>query len=665
MGDLQIAVKWSQRKADFTCMNRVAQNVILLLMMVFLWVPFGECSGIEITNVSVGARNSGTGNVTITFDASWANSWRSTGGGAPAPNNWDAAWIFVKFRKNGGDWEHASLNDAGHTAPNGAELSVGFEDTSAVFNISTNPAVGAFLYRASNGTGTFSPAGVSLSWKYTQDGVDDDDTLEVRVFGIEMVYVPEGDFFAGDKSNANDALRQGSSDTDPWYIANEHSITTSNTAGNGSGVGTTASVYYHPGGSDAAGSVYTLPDAYPKGAQAFYVMKGEISQDQWQSFFNSLNSSQKSTRDTTGATGKNSDSLTYRNNLSWAGSGDATLPDQGSGATYRTVAMNYLSWADVAAYLDWAGLRPLSELEFERAGRGPYPAVANEYAWGSTSVTQATSLTGGGGVSERGQSGSNAAYGSHASIQGPVRVGSFAYNVATRIDSGSGYYGSMNLSDNVAEVAVTLGSSSGRSFEGRRHGDGALDASGDHNVSSWPATNGTGVGYRGGRWSQSATSMTLSYRGEAAAGGSARTNDVGGRGVRVAFNTTPTPAPTNTPTATPTSTPSVTPTPSGGVNSSLVATTADSGGNMWGFQCDVTGTDTVTLLYKFVGIGGSCPSATSNDWSNYGDMTNGGIGATCSPGTMICCYTVTAGYTGTVPNDGGIVQFDSEPCGAT
>ena len=61
-------------------------------------------------------------------------------------------------------------------------------------------------------------------------------------------------------------------------------------------------------------------------------MKGEISQGQWVGFFNTLTATQKSTRDITSATGKNTDNLTYRNNVSWS-SGDATLPDQGSGAT--------------------------------------------------------------------------------------------------------------------------------------------------------------------------------------------------------------------------------------------------------------------------------------------------------------------------------------------
>ncbi|MFN9916944.1 MAG: hypothetical protein ACK53L_30425, partial [Pirellulaceae bacterium] len=125
--------------------------------------------------------------------------------------------------------------------------------------------------------------------------------------------------------------------------------------------------------------------------------------------------------DITDATGKNTDSLSSRNSVSWT-SGDATLPDRGGGATYTGVAMNFISWADVTAYLDWSGLRPMSELEYEKAGRGPNAAVAGEYAWGSTSLTNATSVTDLGLISERGQAGSNALI--TGGVSGPMRVGS-------------------------------------------------------------------------------------------------------------------------------------------------------------------------------------------------------------------------------------------------
>jgi len=290
-------------------------------------------------------------------------------------------------------------------------------------------------------------------------------------------------------------------------------------------------VYYYPGGGDAAGSVFTIPAPFPKGYQAHYMMKGEISQGQWVAFFNTLTATQKSTRDITSATngGKNSDNLTVRNNVSWS-SGDATLPDQGGGANYTGVAMNYLSFGDLTAYLDWSGLRPMSELEFERACRGPYRSVAGEYAWGSTSITGTTSISNPGLPSERAQSGANANIGGSPA---PLRVGSFAHGVATRIAAGAGYYGAMELSGNLWEQSVALGTSTGRSFAGRYHGDGQLDSSGNPNGSTWPGGS-VGAGLRGSSSGFSTLQARVSDRAYQNYNVSGRYQTYGGRGVRVA-----------------------------------------------------------------------------------------------------------------------------------
>ena len=520
--------------ADDAGMCSYLRAFLIIIAAMLLPLREGLCSNISIPNQTLGALSGGS--TTVSFDITWTNSWRSTGSGAPAPNNWDAAWVFVKFRKNGGDWAHTSLNDTGHSTGSGtaATIAVGYPDTSSSFNIGTNPVTGVFLYRSGDGVGTFSTTGTSLSWNYSQDGVTGSDSVEIRVFAIEMVYTPAGSFFAGDNATSTNSFKQGSSDTDPWYIGSEGSITTANAAGTGNGLAETAAEYYYPGGGDAAGSVFTIPAAFPKGYQAHYMMKGEISQGQWVGFFNTLTATQKSTRNITSATGKNTDNLTYRNNVSWV-SGNATLPDRGSGATYTAVALGYISWADLTAYLDWSGLRPMSELEFERAGRGPYRAVSGEYAWGSTSLTQATSISNAGLPSERAQSGANAAYGNHASVQGPLRVGSFASGgVATRIAAGAGYYGAMDLSGNLWERTVTVGNSTGRSFEGRYHGNGALDSSGNPNVSTWPGTAATGSGLRGGGWVFNSTNARLSDRFLATPSNSPRDINYGGRGVRVA-----------------------------------------------------------------------------------------------------------------------------------
>ena len=487
----------------------------------------GHCTDIRITNPATGALSGGS--TIVTFDVSWKASWRN----ATVIGNWDAAWVFVKFRTttNGvmGSWKHARLNDTGHSTPSGATLTTGLVDTSSAFNISSNPVVGVFIYRSEDGRGVFTANNVGLSWNYAQDGVSSTDTVEIQVFGIEMVYIPQGGFFAGDNATSMNAFRQGSADSDPWWIGSEDAISVTNSAGSGTGVMPEKALeYYDP--IDTEG--YILPGAFPKGYQPMYMMKGEIAQAQWVNFFNTLTDTQKITRDITDTKG---DNLANRNNIDWT-SGYATLPVRGSGAKYEGVAMSFISWADLTAYLDWAGLRPMSELEYEKAARGPQRAVSGEYAWGSDSLTQATSIANAGLPTERAQSGSNAAYGNHIAVRGPLRVGSFSYGVSTRIASGAGYYGVMELSGNLWERAVTVSNSAGRSFEGRYHGDGALNSSGNPNVSTWPGTGALGAGFRGGGWNSMPVAIQLSSRGSAAGADAdvVRFDDYGGRGVRLA-----------------------------------------------------------------------------------------------------------------------------------
>ena len=515
---------------------------------------------LQITNITTQNLDTTNGTVDIEFDISWNNSWRISNG----PANWDAAWVFVKFRKNNGNWAHASLMDSGHTAPAGAVVTRGLLDEHSAFDIATNPAVGVLVYRSSDGQGTFTATNMTVRWKYTQDGVASGDSLAFQVHGVEMVYITQGAFYAGDGS-ASYALKQGSADADPWYISSEGAISVTNASSNG---------YYYPGPGDAAGSSFTVPAQFPKGFNAFYMMKYELTQEQYAQFFNTLSTgTPRSNRDLTAATGKNSDSLTSRNNMSWAGSGDMTLPDQGSDTTYCQVAANYVGWKDLSAWLSWAGLRPFSELEYEKAARGPNNSVNGEYAWGSATKTEATGLSSGteGKVWEiSSTSNANINAGNHGGIAGPLRVGSFAaQNVASvsRATAGAGYYGVMELSGNVLEQAVTIGNSTGRNFTDI-HGKGLVDSAGNYVVLNalgtpstvWPdASSSTGMGNRGGSWSSSVARLEISDRQDAVVA-SDRSSTTGGRGARTALTPTPTPTATRTPTHTVTATYTATPT---------------------------------------------------------------------------------------------------------
>jgi formylglycine-generating enzyme required for sulfatase activity len=193
---------------------------------------------------------------------------------------------------------------------------------------------------------------------------------------------------------------------------------------------------------------------------------------------------------------------------------------------------------DVAAYLDWSGLRPLTELEFEKACRGTLAAVTDEYAWGSTSITGAANITNGGSTNETSTTfGVNAVYNFNANVQGPMRAGVFATGSSTRAQSGAGYYGMMELSGNLWERPVTVGNATGRGFTGV-HGNGTLSTNGRANETGWPGlaggevTGATGAGFRGGAWNGAAIYLRVSSRYVAADNSTGRGYDYGGRGVR-------------------------------------------------------------------------------------------------------------------------------------
>ena len=215
---------------------------------------------------------------------------------------------------------------------------------------------------------------------------------------------------------------------------------------------------------------------------------------------------------------------------------------------------------DGCAYLDWAALRPMTELEFEKAARGPLSPVAGEYAWGSTSITAAVTISMSPelGLETITTAGANCCYNvttfsrgddflgaGTTYTQGPLRVGIFATSTSTRATSGAGYYGAMELSGNLEERTVTIGNATGRAFTGL-HGDGVLVSlagyEGNADVTNWPGTDatpargvtgGTGGGRKAGSWTNSSCGVCeISDRTVAAQDISSRNSAFGARGVR-------------------------------------------------------------------------------------------------------------------------------------
>jgi formylglycine-generating enzyme required for sulfatase activity len=542
-------------------------KVTLLSLMFALLFSNAHANNISVSNVQIMGQDNSAGSnnaanfTMVQFDLSWENSWRNSSG----TNNWDAAWVFVKYRINNGAWQHTLLNGSGHTAPFGSTIEVGLRDPGSTFDATANPGIGAFIYRSSNGSGTFSPTGIQLRWNYGRNGVPDDAFIDVQVFAIEMVYVPQGSFYVGDGTSSfiYGHFRNGSTNT-PLRITSESAITLGGTSNGNLANNNATGMVTADDFNDATTQV--LPASYPKGFKGFYCMKYEITQQQYVDFLNSLTRSQQNARTATnlapGVTNVanrlvlyNSSSYMYRNGISCNATIDANNPivfycdfsGNGRGGDDNDgqwLACNLFTYMNFSAYLDWSGLRPMTELEFEKAGRGPLTAVTDAYAWGSTVITKLSTLNIGNQyrVNESSNTaGANAVFDNNlsSSVDGPVRVGIFATGTSTREQSGASYYGIMELSGNLTENVVTVGNATGRNFTGV-HGNGVLSINGNADESFWPGNDGSevtgsnGSGVRGGSFSTSAILLRFASRREAANNTSAINIARAGRGVRSA-----------------------------------------------------------------------------------------------------------------------------------
>ena len=451
----------------------------------------------------------------IKFDISWDNSWKDT-------TNRDAAWVFVKYKKSGGAWKHATLSDNStkHIAPSGSTIDA------------PSGGKGIFIYRSSDDTGSVDWNNIFLRWNYGTDGISKTDTVKVKVFAIEMVYIPEGSFAlhtGGDGASANFEKADGTISSENALA--EGAITWDRSESSWCGAGTS---------DGSSGYNAALVANYPKGYKAIYCMKYEISQGQYADFLSLLTDAQDNNR----YPGRNGN---YRHTITGTyGSYSASVPDR---------ACNYLNWADGLACADWAGLRPMTELEFEKICRGSESA-GTDYAWGSTTITAATTISGTeNGTETITNSNANCCYNDIAFMggdggKGPLRCGIFATGSSTRQQSGASYYGVMEMSGNLWERCITVAKycwnnstwnneTGAGSFDGQ-HGDGSFTGTGFADVTNWPSptvTSGStalGAGVRGGSWYHGSWAGRVSDRDSAASAYAARDSTYGFRCVRSA-----------------------------------------------------------------------------------------------------------------------------------
>jgi len=416
-------------------MNRPMIGRISVIRCAWLAVGFvlaatmAQANNIAVKNVILTSAP-GTAVMDVQFDLSWSDSWRASWKeGATTVTNWDATWVFIKYRVTSGgadtNWHHACLASEGNSAPAGMAVEVGASPIGAA-----KVNVGAFIHRSTLGTGNVDFTRVTLRWKDVPSVPKD--KIEVRVHAIEMVYIPQGSFYPGAGSGWGHLYQytEGGKEEKPMQVtAESNTFTIGTKPGN---------IYYGNENQTHGDQIGTITSEFPKGYAAFYCMKNDILQGQYREFLDELTPRQADMR-FPGNTGMDRVPV----DGSWIYGGTNAAPDK---------IANWLSWVDVAAYLDWAGLRPMSELEFKKAFRIPTAA------------------------------------------EGGLKRASTMYGAGC-------YYGATELGGILWDRAVTIGHPKGRVFTGV-HGDGVLDGVGNADVMNWPAADALGAGFFGGRWNE-------------------------------------------------------------------------------------------------------------------------------------------------------------------
>jgi hypothetical protein len=210
---------------------------------------------------------------------------------------------------------------------------------------------GVFLQRAAAGAGSVTAKGVTVVAELPA-GAGAAGIPDLRAFGIEMVYVPEGPFALGSGGTEENRFYQytdGSQNTRPYRVQDAGPVPTGPQRGR----------LWATGLRPDAGDAGELSVAYPNGYRAFYCMKHCVRQGQFAGFLGMQSVVQSAI-------------MAYR-----GGSGPVLYRHVTGGSS--------LTWWMGSVFGAWAGLRPMTDLEYEKACRGarePQPDEAGPSVWG-------------------------------------------------------------------------------------------------------------------------------------------------------------------------------------------------------------------------------------------------------------------------------------------
>ncbi|MBO3696992.1 SUMF1/EgtB/PvdO family nonheme iron enzyme [Roseivirga sp. E12] len=419
-----------------------------LILTLFLVTAFNAFA----TDISVNEIAWNKNKNEVKFTLSWKNGWKNA-------RNHDAAWVFVKVKTTSG-YQHVKLASRGHDVARDAKI------------VLPQDQVGAFVEPQNNHRGDVSfNVTLKLDEKSLQNAGEES---IVEVFALEMVYIPQGGFTLGDpdpKSMDFAALYKSDENGQPkglYQIDSEEQVIQIGPKDN--------ALFYNAGRypiytGDQAGPV---PGTFPKGVQPFYIMKYETSQGFYTEFLNRLAPDV-------------AQSLSPHNTEKYyEGRGSIKLADGIYKTEFPDRPCNYITWDDGAAMADWAGLRPMTELEYTKAARGPKTPMAHEYPWGTDN---------------------KAGLARFVDLDDNLKIKNGLNEASISNDNrhlyGASYYWVMDLAGSLWEKCVSIGHPIGRNYRGT-HGDGRTGENGEATNSDWPkgiAEEG-GYGYRGGGYYQ-------------------------------------------------------------------------------------------------------------------------------------------------------------------
>ncbi|NTW32538.1 MAG: formylglycine-generating enzyme family protein [Bacteroidetes bacterium] len=502
-----------EKKIKLSKTKKVITGILVSCFFCLGLSNYVRSNNVQVTNVSMS-------DSTITFNIQWDNSWRNTST-ANSTMNYDGVWVFVKYRDAcdrtsafPSSYSHVWLkNDTVRHTTNGSVLKQ-MGTTIIPYVTGTSRAMGVFLYRKYDGSGTFPTTGktsVTLIWDQTAQGTVGGD-WDIRVFATEMVYIPRGPFRIGSGNVTYNAIATANFSSKvtgliPYTVTAENTTIIVNPTPAGS-QGNPGDLFTQPAYSTNS----TIPENFPKGYDPFWVMKYEVTQGQYCDFLNSLDRQEQlyaiyqggPSAQYTLATTASIDAyrwVMYTTSMltpftpvnrqyirttptfiankpitfGCDANNNGVLDEANDG---QWTACNFLYFNNVSSYtalylrkyLNWAGLRPMSEFEYEKICRGQTSQVAlmsNELVWGTDGSAGGRNPWNGtisfaNTINETPMPTPGSVQGEYICCNtslGPLRVGSTLTSsvLCTRTTTGSSFYGVTDMAGNVWEYVWSFG----------------------------------------------------------------------------------------------------------------------------------------------------------------------------------------------------------------